>query len=72
MVLCQDKTHSITVCLISWTQSGPAGGLRARVGMQGSMKPLGRGVSMASLTGHNTVLQGAASPLRADPVETTN
>jgi predicted acylesterase/phospholipase RssA len=36
-------------CLISCTQSGPAGGLAARVGMQSSTKPLGGGVSMASL-----------------------
>jgi hypothetical protein len=27
--------------LISWTQSGPAGGLAPRVGMHGGMNPLG-------------------------------
>jgi hypothetical protein len=35
---------------------GPAGGVAARVGMQGAMKPLVRTVAMASLTGLSSEL----------------
>jgi hypothetical protein len=43
--------ETIAVVLVSCSQSGPTGGLAARVGIHGSTKPLGRTVTMASLTG---------------------
>jgi uncharacterized protein GlcG (DUF336 family) len=46
-----DVIGAIGSCLISCTQSEPGGGWAARVRMQGSMKPLGRAVTMPSLTG---------------------
>jgi hypothetical protein len=51
----EDRSSKRPSCLISCTQSGPTGGLTARVGMQGATKPWR--VTMPSITGSSGLLE---------------